>query len=307
MNRVWLPATVLASVHVFALMADFLAPYPFDQQKRSLPFSAPGHAGPAAVHFFVHGFPYRLLGVFPCDRHLFGIDPPATLFLLGSDASGRDQFSRLLYAARISLAAAWAPTALSVVLGLLLGSVAGFYGGWIDAWIMRLGEASLALPWLYLLMAGRALLPLDLAPGAGYLALIAVVGLLAWPRPARLVRGVALSSKERGYMVAARSFGASDVYLIRVHIVPDALSVALTQALLLVPRYMMAEVTLSFLGLGVDEPVPSWGNMLAAAQHYYVLTAYWWMLLPAVPPAIVSLCCFLIGDRLLARRRPLAL
>jgi peptide/nickel transport system permease protein len=172
---------------------------------------------------------------------------------------------------------------------------------------MRLGEASLALPWLYLLLAGRALLPLDLAPGAGYMSLIAIVGLLAWARPARLVRGVALSSKERGYMVAARSFGASDVYLLRVHIIPDALSVAMTQALLLAPRYMMAEVTLSFLGLGVDEPVPSWGNMLAAAQHYYVLTAYWWMLLPAVPPAIVSLCCFSIGDRLLARRRPLPL
>jgi len=241
--------------------------------------------------------------VFSCDRHLFGVDPPATLFLLGSDSLGRDQFSRLVQAARISLAAAWLPTALSLAVGLLLGALAGFYGGFLDNWIMRLGEASLALPWLYLLLAGRALLPLNLAPGTGYLILIAVVGLLGWARPARLVRGVVLSSRQRGYVVAARSFGASDGYLIRVHLIPDALSVAVTQAVLLAPRYLLAEVTLSFFGLGVDEPLPSWGNMLADAHHYYILASYWWLLLPAIPPAIVAFCCFSIGDRLLAGRR----
>jgi peptide/nickel transport system permease protein len=298
---------MLALVHLVALLADFLAPFRFDEQRRSLPFSAPAPVRPAALRFFVHGYPYRLFGVFPCDRHLFRVDPPAVPFLLGSDGFGRDQLSRLLQASRISLAAMWLPTALSLAAGLLLGAVAGFYGGWADNWIMRLGEASLALPWLYLLLAGRALLPLNLAPGAGYLMLITVVGLLGWARPARLVRGIALSSKERGYVVAARSFGASDGYLIRVHVIPDALSVAVTQAVLLAPRYLLAEVTLSFLGLGVDEPVPSWGNMLAGAQHYYVLASYWWMLLPAVPPAIVSFCCFSIGDRLLARRRAVPL
>src|ERR1051326_6741171 len=147
---VWVAAAVLALVHIFALIADFIAPYRFDQQKRSLSYSAPGHVSPATVRFFVHGYQYRILGLFPCDRHLFGVDPPATLFLLGSDAFGRDQFSRMIYAGRISLVATWLPTTLSVGIGLLLGAVAGFYGGWIDAWIMRLGEASMALPWLYL-------------------------------------------------------------------------------------------------------------------------------------------------------------
>jgi peptide/nickel transport system permease protein len=172
---------------------------------------------------------------------------------------------------------------------------------------MRLGEASLALPWLYLLLAGRALLPLNLSPGIDYLVLVAVVGLLGWARPARLIRGVVLSSKERGYIVAARSFGASDAYLLRVHVMPDAFSVAATQATLLIPHYMLAEVTLSFLGLGVDEPIPSWGNMLAGAQQLYVLTSYWWMLLPALPPAIVSFCCFSMSDTLLGRRRAVPL
>jgi len=302
-RSLWLPVSILVLIHTIAILADFIAPYRFDEQKRSFPFSAPLQTEPATVRFFVHGYPYRLFGLFPCDRHLFGVDSPATLFLMGTDGLGRDQYSRMVQASRISLAAAWLPTVLSIAFGLLLGTVAGFYGGFLDNWIMRLGEASLALPRLYLLLAGRAVLPLKLAPGTDYLILIAVVGLLGWARPARLVRGIALAARQRGYVVAARSFGASDAYLIRVHLIPDALTVTITQAVLLAPRYLMAEVTLSFLGLGVDEPSPTWGNMLAAAQHYHVLASYWWMLLPAIPPAILSFCCFSIGDRILARRR----
>jgi peptide/nickel transport system permease protein len=172
---------------------------------------------------------------------------------------------------------------------------------------MRLAEASLALPWLYLLLAVRAVLPLNLAPGTGYLLLAALLGVLGWARPARLVRGVTLSAKERGYVAAARSFGASGAYLLRVHIIPDTLGVVLTQATLLLPRYLLAEVALSFFGIGVDEPVPSWGNMLTGVQQYHVLASYWWMLLPALAPALVSFCCFSISDQLLARRRPVPL
>ena len=306
-RSLWLPATLLILVHAVALLADFIAPYRFDEQKRSMPLSAPVQNASGRVRLFVHGYRYRLFGLFSSDRHLFGVEPSATFFLLGSDTLGRDQFSRLVHGSRISLAATWLPTALSLATGLLLGAIAGFYGGFLDNWIMRLGEASLSLPWLYLLLAGRALLPLNLAPGSGYLILITVVGLLGWARPARLVRGVVLSSKQRGYVVAARSFGASDRYLIRVHVIPDVLSVAVTQAALLAPRYLLAEVTLSFFGLGVDEPVPSWGNMLADAHHYYILASCWWLLLPALPPAIVAFCCFSIGDRLLAARRAVPL
>jgi peptide/nickel transport system permease protein len=305
--RFRLIAAVLISFHLVALVPEFFAPYRFDEQHRSQPFAAPARIRPAVVRFFVHGYPYRLLGTLHCDRHLFGVDPPAKLFLLGTDGFGRDQFSRLLQASRISLVAAWLPTALSLAAGLLLGTLAGFYGGWLDSWIMRLGEASLALPWLYLLLACRALLPLNLPHGTAYLSLIAVVGLLGWARPARLVRGVVLSSKTRAYVVAARSFGASDAYLLRVHVIQDAFSVVATQATLLAPRFLLAEVTLSFLGLGVDEPLPSWGNMLANAQHYYVMVSYWWMLLPALPPVVLSFCCFSISDMFLARRRAVPL
>jgi peptide/nickel transport system permease protein len=115
---------------------------------------------------------------------------------------------------------------------------------------------------------------------------------------------VVLAVREQGYVMAARGFGAAAPYLLRVHILPDTLSVAITQAMLLLPNYIMAEVTLSFLGLGIDEPAPSWGNLLAAVQHYYILSAYWWMLIPAVAPVLVCYCCFSIGDTLLARRKP---
>jgi peptide/nickel transport system permease protein len=137
--------------------------------------------------------------------------------------------------------------------------------------------------------------------------LIAIVGVLGWARPARLLRGIVLSLRERGYVMAARGFGASSGYLLLVHILPDTLVVLVTQAVLLIPQYIMAEVTLSFLGLGVDEPLPSWGNMLAGVQHYHLLVSYWWMLLPALAPVAVSICCLSIGDALLQGRRSVPL
>ena len=259
------------------------------------------------IRFFVRGYPYRFFGVLPCERHIIGVDSGAVLFLLGSDLYGRDQLSRLLQGSRISLAAAWAAAALSLALGTISGAAAGYHGGWTDDLLMRAGEICMSVPWLYLLLAGRAFLPLNIPPGAGYLVIAGLVGVLGWARPARLIRGVVLAGREQGYVIAARGFGATTGYLLRVHILPDALSVAITQAMLLLPHYIMAEVTLSFLGLGIDEPASSWGNLLAAVQHYYVLSTYWWMLLPAIAPILVCYCCFSIGDTLPGRRKPMPL
>ena len=315
----------LALIHGLALLADFAAPYPVATQLRDFAFAPPtsihwidrdshfhwrpfvyGNSGEDEsrvypVRFFVQGYPYRLAGLFPFNRHLFGVDAPGVLFLLGADGFGRDQFSRLLAGSRISLTAGWLAAILSLALGTVLGGLSGYHGGWLDDLIMRMSEISLALPWLYLLLAGRAFLPLDAPSSTAYLILIAVVGILGWARPARLIRGLTLSLRERGYVLAARTFGASGGYLLRTHILPDAISVLMTQMALLVPQYIMAEVTLSFLGLGIDEPVPSWGNMLAGVQHYHVLVSSWWMLLPGVPPAVVALCCFTIADALANR------
>lgn len=309
----WISATVLGVLHLLLFCAGFFAPYDPTMQHRDRPWAPPSRVrfidsdgvlrlrpfvyedvarGGAAdgsgtvrrqrvpVRFFVRGSEYSLLG-FRADRHLVGVEGPARLFLFGSDEYGRDIFSRLLHGGRISLLAGWAATLLSLGLGLLLGLLAGFHGRWVDEAVMRLAELFLALPWLYLLFAARAFLPLHVDPRDAFLLVVAVVGAIGWARPARLIRGVVLSARERKYVVASRGFGATDLYLLRHHVLPHTYGILLTQAAILIPHYMLAEVTLSFFGLGVAEPMPSWGNLLASLQRYHVLTSYWWMFLPA--------------------------
>ena len=223
---------------------------------------------------------------------LLGVDQPARIFLLGTDGFGRDQFSRLLHGGQISLFAGMLAAGLALGFGLMLGAVAGFYGGWVDGLIMWSAELFLALPWLYLLFAVRAFLPLHLSVIQSFLLLIAVMGLVGWARPARLIRGVVLSARERDYVTAARGFGASDMYLLRRHVLPQAFGVVMTQAGILIPQFILAEVALSYLGLGVAEPIPSLGNLLAELQQYHVLASYWWMFLPGVAliPVFAGYC-----------------
>jgi peptide/nickel transport system permease protein len=312
----------LLSLHLGILLAGFVAPYDPATQNRDFPFAPPtllhfvdaqGHVhlrpfvyqtvprpdglyeytetrereGP--VHFFVPGFEYKVAGLFRSHTHLLGVDAPTQIFLAGTDSYGRDQFSRILYGGQISLAAGLLATGISLFLGLLIGCASGFYGGWIDESAMRLAELFLVLPWLYVLLAVRAFLPLHISPAQTFFLLVAVIGTIGWARPARLVRGIVLSAKSRKYVTASRGFGASDAYILRRHLLPHTYGVLLTQAALLVPQYVIAEVTLSFFGLGLSEPMPSWGNLLANLQQYNVLVSYWWMFGPALALVVVSL------------------
>jgi peptide/nickel transport system permease protein len=211
------------------------------------------------------------------------------MFLAGTDSYGRDQFSRILYGGQISVAAGILATAISLALGTLIGGISGFWGKWIDEWAMRFAELFLVLPWLYVLFGVRAFLPLHLSSAQTFLLLIAVIGTIGWARPARLIRGIVLSAKNQNYVAASRGFGASDIYLLRRHVLPQTYGVLLTQAALLVPQYVLAEVTLSFFGLGLSEPTPSWGGLLSTVQQYNVLVSYWWMFAPAMALAVVSL------------------
>jgi peptide/nickel transport system permease protein len=325
-----LAASVLLAVHLAAAGAGFLSPYSPITQNRTLPYAPPTRLrfvdedGAFHLRPFVYAVDEEAsaAGAYREDRrqrfpirflvrgapewgdgrlHLFGVDEPARLFLLGADGFGRDQLSRLLHGARISLFAGLLATALSLGVGWLLGMLAGFYGRWVDVVLMRGAEVFLALPWLYLLFAVRAVLPLHVSAGQAFLLLVLVIGLVDWARPARLVRGVVLSARERNYVLAARGFGASDLYLVRRHVAPQTSGVLLTQAALLVPQYILAEVTLSFFGLGVGEPDPSWGNMLAALQRYHVLASYWWMWLPGLALVPVFLAYFSLSEALHAR------
>lgn len=339
-RKLWVAVILLAGFHGLVLFAGFFAPYSFSAQDRELPFAPPTrihffdaqgkfHARPFVyglkdnpkilgayetdsaamypLHFFVQGARYKIAGLFPSHLHLFGVGAPGRIFALGSDAYGRDQFTRFLYGGQISLAAGWIAATLSVLLGVVIGSLAGFYGGWIDDVLMRGGELFLALPWLYLLFAVRAVLPLQIAQWEVFLLLVAVIGLIGWARPARLIRGAVLSAKERNFVVAARAFGASDLYLLRRHVLPQTYCIVLTQMTLLIPQYILAEVTLTFLGLGVGEPMPSWGSLLTVLQRYYILSSYWWMFLPALLLIPVFLAYYVAGDALQERLKSVPL
>jgi peptide/nickel transport system permease protein len=308
----WL--VVLGVLHGIVACAGFFAPYDPVEQDRRNPYLPPMrlhvvdgqrhfHARPFAyalkpregtfdqyeedtaqsyrLRFVVSGARYRLLGFLPCRLHLFGA-VNSRIYLLGTDAYGRDQLSRLVFGGQVSLLAGLLGAGITLSLALCIGAAAGYYGGWRDEVLMRVAELFLALPWLYFLFAVRAFLPLAVRPLAAFFLIVAVIGAVGWARPARLVRAVVLSAKERDFVRAARGFGATDVYLLRRHILPEAGSVLLTQAAILVPQYVLAEMTLSFLGLGVPEPVPSWGNLLSSLQQYSVLVSYWWMYLPAL-------------------------
>jgi len=268
----------LGILHGLAIFAGFLAPYPYDEQHREFPYSPP-----TPIHVW-----------------LSSARAPHVVFLLGTDAYGRDVFSRLLYGGRVSLFTGLLAAFLSLGLGLALGTAAGFYGGWLDRLLMRTGELVMALPWLYLLLAVRAFLPLHITSTQAFFLIVVIIGGVGWVRPARLIRGVVLSARERGFVLAARGFGASDAYLIRRHILPLTTGVVLTQATVLIPQYILAEVALSFLGLGVGEPVPSWGNMLAEAQQYHALVAHIWMLAPGFAIIPVLLAYLLLADAIMA-------
>ena len=327
---------LLITLHVIVIFAGFFAPYDPTEQDRRSPYLPPMrvhivdaqghfHARPfvylprlregtfdqyeedtarrVPLRFFVQGARYRLLGLVPMRLHLFGAGDER-IYLLGSDSYGRDQLSRFLYGGRVSLFAGLLGAGITLLLGLCVGALAGYYGGWRDDLLMRFAELFLALPWLYLLFALRAFLPLAVSPLQAFFLIIAVLGAVGWARPARLVRGVVLSAKERDFVRAARGFGATSGYLLRRHILPEASSVLLTQAAILVPQFVLAEMTLSFLGLGVPEPVPSWGNLLSSLQQYSVLVSYWWMYLPALIMVPFFLGYLGLGSRLQEQGEP---
>src|SRR5579863_7662440 len=319
----------LVALHLSIFLAGFVSPYQPAMQNRDFPYVPPTrlhfvdshghfHLRPFIyqtancsysmyeytetreheypVHFFVPGFAYQIGGWLPSHTHLFGVEAPAQLFIAGTDSYGRDQFSRILHGGQISLAAGLLATAISLFLGLFVGCASGFYAGWIDESAMRLAELFLVLPWLYVLLAVRAFLPLHISPAQTFLLLVAVIGTIGWARPARLVRGIVLSAKSRKYVTASRGFGASDAYILRRHVLPHTYGVLLTQAALLVPQYVIAEVTLSFFGVGLSEPMPSWGNLLANLQQYNVLVSDWWMFAPAIALVLVSFGYLIVAN-----------
>lgn len=251
------------------------------------------------IHFFVEGSPYKILGLFPGDIHLFGVEEPGEVFLFGADSLGRDLFTRNMYAAQFSLSIGILASFITVIIAMVLGGLAGYYGGWIDEFVMRLVEITQAIPYLFLLLTLRALFPIDINP---ILVLYVVIGILAvvgWGGLARVIRSQLLSTREIDYVTAASSLGAKDGRIIFKHMMPAIYGYIIVDLTLLIPRYILLESGLSFLGLGVVEPYASWGSLLAQAQAAgFAIADRPWLMIPGLFIVLTVLCFQLMGDGL---------
>jgi peptide/nickel transport system permease protein len=251
------------------------------------------------LRFFVRGDSYRLFWLFTTDRHLFGVDAPGRIYLLGTDSFGRDQFSRLLYGAQISLTVGIVGILISFALGLILGGISGYFGGFVDTIIMRTTELLLSIPSLYLIIALRAVFPIDLPSQQVYLGVVAILSFIGWAGLARVIRGLVLSIRKNEFVSAAEALGVSRFRIIVRHILPNTWSFVIVAATVSVPGYILGEVVLSFLGVGVQEPSASWGNMLNQARSIRALTSFPWLLyVPGTAIFLTVMAFNFLGDGL---------
>jgi peptide/nickel transport system permease protein len=322
---------ILGVFYLLALFAGFFAPYGMETQNRSLYYSPPTglHIRDAAgtfhlrpfvygrvlasrkwttycddqtriypLHFFAKGEPYKLLWLIPTDRHFIGVEGDGRIFLMGTDQFGRDVFSRLLYGARISLSIGLVGILLSFSFGMLIGGISGYYGGFWDTLIMRSTELIMSVPALYLILALRASFPSDIPSDRMYLLIVVILSFIGWAAMSRIIRGMVLSIKENDYVTAARALGFGHLRIIIRHILPNTLSFVIIAATISVPGYILGEVALSFLGVGIAEPTASWGNMLKQAQSIRVLTSFPWILAPGYAIFLTVLAFNFLGDGL---------
>jgi peptide/nickel transport system permease protein len=262
-------------------------------------------SGPS-YHLFKIGLPLppdfqtvELFSGWEVNRHLFGTTGPAKFHLLGTDEQGRDQFSRLVHGGRISLFIGLFGIAISFPLGLFFGGLSGYFGGWIDAIVMRFVEVLMTIPTIYLLVALAAVLPPTLSSSQRFLLIIVITSFVSWSGLARVVRGQVLSIKEREFVEAARALGGSSFYIIMRHIIPQTATYVIISATLAIPSFILAESVLSLIGLGIQQPDPSWGNLLSVATNASVLVLQPWLVWPPAVMIILTVLAFnLLGDGL---------
>ncbi len=295
---------LLIAVVFIGVAAPWLAPNPPDRQ-----FNTYLYAPPTSLHFDaedgMYFYPLRVVSRLErrfdkiSDRpvrvawfsgHLVAsTDEREPLLLLGADSYGRDIFSRLLYGSRASLGLALVATVAAMIIGMVVGGVAGYAGGVVDELLSRLSDFVLVLPAIYVVLALRAVMPLVLPPREVFLLLVGIFGLVGWPIVARGVRGIIVSEREREYVIAGRALGAGPLRLLTVHLLPATRGYLATQATLLLPAFILAEATLSYVGLGFPDTVPTWGTMLHDASNVALLGDAPWMLAPAAAIFIVVL------------------
>jgi peptide/nickel transport system permease protein len=328
MLALWL----LGVLYGVALFAGFFAPYSYDSKNQDYAFAPPmltrihvvdadgnwrrpfvygiGGAGGSSrvysedtsrvfpIRLFHRGDDYYLLWIIPANIHLVGVDAPGHFFLFGTDLFGRDVLSRIIYGSRISLSVGILGIAISTVLGMLVGGIAGYFGGRVDFLLMRLVELILTLPSLYLILVLRQAFGSNLSSTQLYILIVLCLSLVGWASLGRVIRGKVLSLREQEYVIAAQALGFGRWWVVVKHILPNTLSFVIVSATLSVPFYILSEVALSYLGVGIQEPEASWGNMLKDAQSIRNLTDYPWVLTPGYFIFIAVMAWNLFGDGL---------
>jgi peptide/nickel transport system permease protein len=323
---------VLVLLYTSALFAGFLAPYSYDdavtelsfhppmltsiklfdeQGKLSRPFVygtiqtdpqlATYQIDPSRkypIRLFVRGDSYHILWIVKSNIHLFGVDQPARIFLFGADKFGQDVWSRIMYGGQISLSIGVVGILISTIIGLMVGGAAGYFGGVVDFVSMRAVEVLLALPGIYFILILRQVFGSGLNSTQIYIIIVIILAFIGWATEARVIRGMVLSLKENDYVIAARALGFTQWRIIIRHILPNTLSFVIVTATLTVPFYILGEVALSFLGVGIQEPEASWGNMLTAAQNPRILRDFPWMLAPGVFIFVAVMAWNFLGDGL---------
>jgi peptide/nickel transport system permease protein len=234
---------------------------------------------PYPLRFFGQGYRYRLLGIVSSSLHL-ATAPGTEFYPLGADELGRDILARTLAGARTSLMIVLSGVAIFVILGLVFGALAGLAGGWIDATLMRVSEFVLALPALYLILALRAVLPARMSFGQTVIVVSGTIAAVTWPPLARAVRGQILQLGSAGFVEAAVSFGCTRWQVFSRHMLPALPALVVTQAVLVAPVFLLGEVILSFLDVGLQDSAESWGTMLRSLRDLRVMTDFWWNLAP---------------------------
>jgi peptide/nickel transport system permease protein len=309
-------AIILGLIYFTTIISEWVAPY--DLHTRHVKYI---FAPPQGIHLFHDGkligpFVYplemkrdmdTLQRVYTPDTYEFWslvegsfhlICPPenGTLFIAGTDRLGRDMFSRIVYAARVSLTIGLIGISLSFTLALILGGLAGYYGGWVDLVVQRLTEILKSFPHLPLWLALSAALPVTWSPLLIYFGITLILALLDWPSLGRAVRSKLLSLREEDYAAAAAMMGATPARIIGRHLLPGFMSHLIASATLSIPSMILAETALSFLGLGLRPPITSWGVLLNEATDINVVAVNWWLMLPVVPVILVILAYQFLGD-----------
>jgi peptide/nickel transport system permease protein len=315
---------VLGLFYLVAIFADFLSPYEVTDQDLRRTFHPPtalyfadgrlhvqryeyrdseeggyqkveGQGSP--IRFFAPGAEYRLLGLIPMSRHLFVVDGPDRLYLLGSDEVGRDIYSRLLRGTRISLSIGLIGIAISMCIGFVIGGLAGYFGGVFDNTAMRITEFLMAIPGLYLLLALRGALAERFDSAQMFILIVVILSFIGWSGTARIIRGMTLSLRNRQFVLAAEVMGQSSWKILWIHILPNVFSYLIVAATISIPGYILGEAALSFLGLGIQDPSVSWGLMLSQAQNPQVfMEGYWWFLVPGLAIFITVISFNVLGD-----------